>query len=126
MSNKQGLKVGDKVRITRRGYVGYVGQRGVDIYTHPEQEGYFLGSDDHEGVESIEKIGPPVEQFGPGDVVRPKGSKSLIALGDDGFINLGMGRTYRPYGAANSNSYTGYNRSLDSFTSENYEKVQLG
>lgn len=109
------FKVGDKVRITREGYVGYVCSEGIDVYSRPNKQGLLLGTDWHEGVISIERIEPPVEVFKPGDRLRRIGLDYEVTLGSKGYLQ------HLPSGNVEFNDYDADNPKW--FNSENFEKI---
>jgi hypothetical protein len=102
---------GDRVRVVLEGEVGYVG----DLFFDVQGKGALNSiSPDGDHVVSIEKLEPPVEVFGPGDVVRHQRIPGLVyALGASGYFAV-EAQAWRPgdYGKA--------------FTSDRYEKVDLG
>lgn len=108
------FKEGDQLRVTME--VEYVGETDTWL----DVKGTAI---EKKFVTSIEKIEPPVEAFGPGDVVRsvhkfPAGN--LYAITDRGFVRLsGSGWTGAPNG-------TEVAFDTSEFTSEHYEKVTLG
>lgn len=107
-------KVGDRVRVVLEGEVQgtmfssfQVGSDAVStISNHPSG-----------GLISVEKVEPPVEVFGPGDVVRHKRTGGLYAI---------PGEPNKVLVLANG-KYQG--RLLEypskNLTSENYERVEL-
>lgn len=66
---------------------------------------------------TVEKVEPPVITFGPGDLLRHKGTDRVRALGDTGYIILNNGIVYT-YGQG-----SGHQR--DYFTSKSFEKITL-
>ena len=96
-------KKGDYVRVTIEGEVeGVSGRHGW--FGVGGQEVYF------DGDFTVEKIAPPVETFKPGDVVRRKDDVVIFTISRAGYIRHDEG-VYYPV--------------MSSFTSENYEKVNL-
>lgn len=105
-------EVGDEVRITIQGKVTYVSDTWIRV---DDNEFYLAGE-----VESIEKIEPPVEVFKAGDVVRAKGSPEYVyAVAKDGYLSLAPGDAGRFYGRDANYLHV-------SFTSKNYELVEVG
>lgn len=111
MGEKYKPVAGDRVRVVLEGEVG------------PDATGHFYVGAPGEGnsikaevghVVSIEKIEPPVEVFGPGDVVRPIGDPSnVFALGYRQYLAIGKAN-----GTARAWTYEG-----SEFTSDEYELV---
>lgn len=107
-------EVGDRVRIVIEGDVRSVDSNG-DFYT---KDNCFEPGQDT--IVSIEKVKPPVEVFKPGDVVRHKRQRFVVALDRSGY-------TYLSESANNGHRFAyeqGYEP--DDFTSEDYERVELG
>jgi hypothetical protein len=69
------------------------------------------------------KLPEPVEQFQPGDVVRYRRSGTTYALGLDSFTRLVAGSGNGPVGEVLP--YGGHRRTLEQFTSEDFERVSL-
>ena len=104
-------KVGDRVRVVLEGVVKEeINTFGIKM---DNDAGQWLAElyIDRPGV-TVEKIEPPVETFGPGDVVRDRSiPKYTYYIGRDGYLDI-------------------YNKGLwneggGTFTSEHYEKVSL-
>lgn len=115
MSDYKPVK-GDRVRVTFEAEVEQVysdGDLRFDLV-----DGYSTEIP-HEGTFSIEKLEPPVEMFKPGDVVRWHFDPPwrVVALGRTGYVEL-------PRGA--EGKYDNLSGGVGWFTSERYEKVQLG
>lgn len=113
------IKRGDRVRVVIEDTVSRISANGT-IYLENDVpgEGEMWVNPSDSNVVSVEKIEPPVEAFGPGDILRRKVDGSHIVLGVTGYTYLLTGGHY-PYGAG------GGNRSLGFFTSERFEKVEL-
>jgi hypothetical protein len=82
-------------------------------------EGWAFGGELLNKAVSVEKIEPPVEVFGPGDVVRRLVDRDYVyALGDNGYTNLTLQHVY---------TYNDDLRSFnaDDFTSKSFERVTL-
>lgn len=119
------IKNGDRVRVTVEGLAHnngtYTVVRSADDQDHwlAEYRNLLVG----EGV-TVEKIEPPVEVFKPGDVVRaldqpdyvylvrPDGKYIYLRTTPDAGLDLLIGREFGPMGLQ--------------FTSERYERVDLG
>lgn len=114
------IKAGDRVRITIEGIADEV-LAGESYGEHPEPRGFDARSSEGDKV-TIEKIEPPVEVFGPGDVVRPRAGMdhSVRVLGRDGYLLLWDGRFYK-YDDRASGAY----KARD-FTSRRWERVAVG
>lgn len=118
MSDYKPVK-GDRVRVVLEGTVdigsaGYVtlipdGRDAASIgLSRPRMEEFNV---------SIEKIEPPVEVFGPGDVVRHLGNKvSRYAIGHNGYFSF-QGNDFREH----DESFL-----QKTFTSKDYVRVELG
>lgn len=105
------IKKGDRVRLAGAEFevVRYCG-----TYATLYQDGAYAAEVKPSYV-PLEKIEPPVEVFGKGDVVRTEEGR-LILLGREGYTYLQTGQ-HRPFGKGL------YSRSH--FTSENFQKVNL-
>ena len=102
------IKKGDRVRITIEGEVTAVSTNGdliVDDY-------HEIATAAPTGGITVEKVEPPVEVFGPGDVVRHKTEKVLYTIGKNGFLNHRSGILWE-------------STTFEPFTSEHYERVSL-
>lgn len=102
----KGLKVGDRVRITLESEITYFDREGdwVDAANNTFRR-------NQKDVVSVEKLEPPVEVFGPGDVVRLKAlPRYTFHIGRGGYLDR-FHNSWRA-GAA-------------SFTSEAYDRVEL-
>lgn len=102
---------GDRVKVTLDGEV----LRVIDI--EPGSEEIELRVESEHGAtyvyahpSAIEKVEPPVEVFGPGDLVRSKEYGFLYAIARDGYLSLEAGL------------WAGVKYP---FTSERYERVDL-
>lgn len=105
---------GERVRVVYEGEVSSSDDVGFTV----EGELPVLWED--QSLVSIEKIEPPVEVFGPGDVVRSKNGTGTRALGKTGYIRLDREvGAFFAYGSE-------FAKSLSDFTSKNYERVELG
>lgn len=100
------IKVGDRVRVVIEGTAAEANENWL-----------FVADCDisraSDGVVSVEKIDPPVEVFGPGDMVRRKGRRYVYSLGHDGYFDHTTGY------------YFNANIDQEPFTSEAYERVNL-
>lgn len=111
------VKVGDYIRIVIEGPwdgSGEVLDYGVQPREDERTEWYANPGD----VVTIEKIDPPVETFGPGDLVRGRDGGSVVALGLDGFFNLGSGEFFT-YGQ------NGFYLTPEKFTSRRFKRVSV-
>ncbi len=104
------VKYGDRVKVTVEGLAhtngGYTVIHSDSDQWLAEYKNIHLG----DGV-TVEKVEPPVEVFKPGDVVRDKLCGDVRAIGHDGWFNITQGRWYPG--------------SVDDFTSEGHERVNL-
>jgi hypothetical protein len=108
-------QVGDQVRVVVEGEVELVDGFGFTV--GPQFP--VIYEDDKDVLVSVEKIEPPVEVFGPGDVVRRLVDRDYVyALGDNGYTNLTLQHVY---------TYNDDLRSFnaDDFTSKSFERVTL-
>lgn len=112
-------QVGDRVRVVLEGEVSATGTGWFNL------GGYVLDGKSatsiwptRERTVSVEKIAPPVEVFGPGDVVRSKREGSYWQILDDGYVRLGTFEPGRSYAAVCSVG--------SRFTSADFERVSLG
>lgn len=118
------IKVGDRVKVAIEGTVGEVLRLGDNNTVYGLGFVNQFGNGSHtvftnQDDVTVEKIEPPVETFGPGDVVRAKGIRGVFesrALGRDGYLAFPGGRFYR-YGT------DGFQAS--EFTSDRYERVEI-
>jgi hypothetical protein len=107
---------GDRVRVVLEGDVAYLCPGG----------GFMLASNgiwpDQEHVVSVERIEPPVETFGPGDLLRSKRSGGLRLLALGGYVVV------RSTGFADG-EFLPYGQSpaipAQDFTSKDWEKVDV-
>lgn len=107
---------GDRVRVVYEGVVGDADTLGFLIREEGKDTVPFFFSD--AGLVSVEKIKPPAEVFGPGDVVRDKATGSLYSIGHDGYLSHQTHGFYEWYpGGACRPNY---------FDSRGYEKVEIG
>ena len=74
------IKIGDRVRVTIEAELVGDWENGC-VCTNQKFSERYLRND---AVVSVEKLEPPVVVFGPGDVVRDKGSTLTFILTDDG------------------------------------------
>lgn len=118
------IKVGDRVRVTFEGTVGEVLRLGDNntVYGLGFVNQYGNGSHtiftNQEGV-TVEKVEPPVETFGPGDLVRSKVDGGIRALASHGYVRIPRGEFFR-YDDGRRGAY-----SLKEFTSKNHERVEV-
>ena len=113
-------KEGDRVRVVLEGTVTGVNS-GYGWFNLRTDGGLGYAGIHDDG--SVEKIEPPVEVFKPGDVVRDKATSTVRALGENGYVILQSGFT-QEVGALVSYGNFGYQE--HEFTSERFEKVDLG
>lgn len=115
----QAFAKGDKVTVTLSGEVTNIipfeGDR-IELRIVDETGHQFYVAPDSGNVQRVE---PPVEVFGPGTVVRGKGTRQLRALARNGYINLAHRKFYR-YGDIPGPEY-----GPEDFTSEHFERVDL-
>lgn len=102
------LKKGDRVKVTIEADVLFGSSFGVDLDVGGGT--VTLREETWRGLE-FEKIEPPVEQFGPGDVVRSKLNGDIRALGHDGWFNI--------------TTRTWHRGDVSLLTSEGHEKVSI-
>lgn len=109
-----GFKKGDRVRVTLEGEVKDVLTSGA-VALHYDGEYVFV-----QPPEKVEKIEPPVEVFGPGDFVRDPESGQVFLLIEDGYVQV------KPtIGQANPLTWPDQPDHTETFTSENYERVDV-
>src|SRR5690348_2997757 len=113
-------KKGDRVRVVLEGEVYHVTEGRFGVSDDPSDgRGNIIYPDKGHAV-SIEKIEPPVEVFGPGDVVRPRNESYrhlIYLLGANGYSFIDTapgGHVFHKRDTARK------------FTSATYEKVDLG
>ena len=114
------LKIGDRVRLVYEGTYKSLGgdTRGVEPDGHADV--FLYESHALAAAKSVEKIEPPVEQFGPGDVVRRQGNGKPMVLGPDGYTYMNTGNYYTYAGRAPDVKYA-----REDFTSGRFERVSL-
>lgn len=124
------LKVGDRVRVTIEGAVSRVWAEGspTDLgltvrFDSTFGEHILTHGSVKRGSVVVEKIEPPVKEFGPGDTVSHLRSGVLISLGGEGFFNHEQGKFF-PWG--HFSDALGKSLDREHFTSVNYERVELG
>lgn len=113
------VKKGDRVRITFEGEADeYLA--GITYGTHEAGDRNFEVRSDEGDTVTIEKIEPPVEVFGPGDLLRTThdGPPAYYYLAENGYVRLVGG------GYGNVTPFYEYDEG-DVFTSKEYEKVDL-
>lgn len=101
------VKVGDRVRVVLEGTVGFTWAGNFELLDPTGEVRCSL----HPGarhVVSVEVLPPPVETFGPGDVVRRKDSGAIYTVGKNGYYHHGSTSVVLGEGL---------------FTSERYERV---
>lgn len=113
-------QVGDRVRVVLEADVSDVDGEGIEFDS--DEISLWIGPKARKDfVVSIEKIEPPVEVFGPGDVVRqrshPGNIKALYDESDGRCRWLQVTDSHYPAGYL-SNSHS-------RFTSKHYERVNL-
>lgn len=107
---------GDRVRVVFEGEVSYINNTGTLLDLWVSKDGEMIGTLYSEHL-SIEKIEPLVEVFKPGDVVRSKSiARFRYVIGRDGYFSF-QGNDFREH----DEDFMEQN-----FTSERYERVELG
>lgn len=110
---------GDRVRVVVEGEITGTYREGQCFNIGHSPGGMYV-TPHTEHVVSVEKLEPPVEVFGPGDIVRPK---------DIGHIVYMLGRNHYSYvytGPGEGEVIRARFYDTERFTSERYEKVNLG
>lgn len=108
------IKVGDRVRVTFEATV----RRANSAFVSLEGDDGWIGELNYLKV-PVEKIEPPVETFGPGDVVRSRTDGCVRALSSDGYVKIPRGEFFR---------YDDRRRGacrLEEFTSKRFERVEI-
>lgn len=122
MGEKYEPQKGDRVRVVLEGAVdsppGAVGPDDQDLFIGAGGDG-DVHIVDVRNVVSIEKLGPPVEVFGDGDIVRRKDDHTggVFYLFDGKYVAVPV-----HVGFCNWKAHARYE---DEFTSEEYERVTL-
>lgn len=109
------FKRGDRVRVTLEGEITRImdiepGSEEVELRVEHNGSASFVYTD----MATVEKVEPKYEVFGPGDVVRVRGGKNVVAIGDGCHFDVSD-----PYARACESEAC-------RFTSEFYERVPLG
>lgn len=112
------IRMGDRVKVTLEGEVTRIldiepGSEEVELRVEVNGRAHFVYTD----TASVEKVAPPAEVFGPGDVVRNPKTKRVYTLAKDGWVMHGKGAEFTP---ARSGS------PMSQFTSDVFERVQVG
>ena len=114
---------GDRVRVVIEGEVAFassIGTYHVKVGVGEVDMGEVYVDPALPDTYAIEKVEPPIVQFGPGDVVRHRlDSGSLRVLGQSGYIILPGGEEYDYSGAEG-----GFTKA--EFTSDSFERVEVG
>jgi len=111
---------GDRVKVTLEGEVTRVldiepGSEEVELRVEHNGRASYVYTD----MATVEKVEPPVEVFGPGDVVRDRVYHNLVyTLGSDGYYSHRRD-VWRANGSPD-------HWKAGPFTSESYERVSVG
>jgi hypothetical protein len=118
------IKPGDRIRVTK--------EFEVEVrYASRDQQSFDVTYDngamspsvsvDRDGVVAVKKIEAPAEVFKPGDRIRRKDDYLFqyeVTLGASGYIHHGASDSFSQYGS--------WGIEGEGFTSDRYEKVNLG